>query len=213
MTDYSAVAKKILEGLKVWHPKFDGVEHPSFVEHEIKFKLDIHEKVVPELNKKRLKGLMEDEKYEEFYEIVKWAASKCYNLLYLSSKEGDLSALYAEAIENDKQTFSERFFTLLHGKSPVEERIDAFVAWLNSLDVKPKWTFVTYYLFVLFPHDELFIKPSIYREFLEILGEKDRWSSMPSGELYKFIKEQLKRLGQEFPFEIKRGFLDYQGMI
>lgn len=207
------VAQKLLRSIQSLFPDFKGFTDPRFIENEITYKQRIIKDAQEQLSKEKLQRLLDNEDYETFYdEVLKIGRHTDNNLLYRGTPStGDLALLRDETL--DKQAFAKAFFELLHGNGTGAERLAKFCDWVDEQDLKNKWTFVTYYLYVTNPDEELFVKPTETKKFLEMLGKGDLWHHRPTGELYQTIKDDLKAVGEALPFEVKRGFLDLQSFL
>ena len=215
MIDSSDASKRIIKYVKSKFPDFNNTDHPGFIEEEISYKSKIIEAASDLLSEKALKNYLVNKDYKGFYDaVLSVGRHPQNNLLYRSTpKSGDLNVLFVESVKNDPTEFCNEMYDLLYGSDTVRNRFDKFISWNKTLEIAPKWAFATYFLFVVHPEDELFIKPSIIQQFLKWSGEEKRWSASPSGELYEFIKEQVRIIGEAFPFTINRGFLDLQSML
>jgi len=215
MIDSSDVSNRILQEIRKKFPGFEDADHPGFIDEEISYKQTIFNDASKFISKEALRQFLDKKDYQGFYEaVLSIGRHPQNNLLYQSTpKTGDLNVLFADAVKKDPTEFCIEMYDFLYGSDTVSDRIDKFISWNKTLEIKPKWTFATYFLFVVHPQDELFIKPSIVQQFLKWAGEEKRWSTEPSGELYVFIKEQARLIGEALPFQTKRGFLDLQSLL
>jgi len=205
---------KLLESnIRKKFPGFEGFDDSRFIEEEISYKQRIIRDAQEKLSKENLRQLLDLKNYEQFFEEVRQVGNhKDNNLLYRGTpRTGDLALLNDETL--DYKSFAIAFFELIHGEGSGDERLDVFSNWTDSQDLPNKWTFVTYFLFVTNPDQELFIKPTVMNQFMKMLDKGGLWHHRPTGELYQTIKDNLQAVGDNLPYENKRGFLDLQSFL
>ncbi|MFH5884693.1 AAA family ATPase [Halalkalibaculum sp. DA3122] len=210
------VAKRLLSSIGEVFPNFKGFTDPRFIEEEITYKQRIIRDAQEQLSSENMRELWQQQKdFKEIYDrILGIGRHKDNNLLYKGTpRTGDLAILHDPNL--DVESFADAILHLVthHGVEMGNEKIDLFCDWAEEQGLPNKWTFATYYLFVTNPEEELFIKPTEGKQFLEMLGKGDLWHHRPTGELYKTIKDDLQAVGEALPFEVNRGFLDLQSFL
>tara|TARA_R100001143_G_C3361001_1_gene135699 strand:- start:3346 stop:6333 length:2988 start_codon:yes stop_codon:yes gene_type:complete len=203
----------LLNSINEKFPDFEGFSDSRFLDSEITYKQRIIKDAQEKLSKKNLKQLLNEQKYEEFYnEVHRIGRHKDNNLLYRGTPStGDLALLNNTSL--DYKSFTMAFFELLYGEATGAERLETFSKWSDEQKLPNKWTFVTYFLFVTNPGEELFVKPTEIRQFLEMLGKGHLWHHRPTGELYQTIKDDLWAVGDSLPYKVEEGFLDLQSFL
>lgn len=177
---------KLLNSIEILMPNFNGFTDPRFIEREITYKERIISDAQEQLSKENLQQLLQQEEYETFYEhVLEIGQHPDNNLLYHGApSSGDLALLYDENL--DYESFTHAFFNLLYDDGSGSERLDTFCDWVDEEGFKNKWTFVTYFLFVTNPEEELFVKPTEMKALLEMLGKKICGTIVPQA---SFIKQ------------------------
>jgi MoxR-like ATPase len=208
-----STTKLLLNRIKELFPKFQGFNDSRFIDKEISYKQHFIRDAQDKLSKEKLQQYLDQDDYKQFYnEVVRIGRHKDNNLLYRGTpSSGDLALLHDETL--DYSSFAKSFFELLHGEGTGAERLNDFSLWADEHGLPNKWTFVTYYLFVLNPDLELFVKPTEIKRFLVMLGKGDQWHHRPTGKLYQLIKNDLRAVGDTLPYKISRGFLDLQSFL
>lgn len=162
---------KVHEILRLVRKRFEGwqsVDNPAFMADEITYKREAASKAQELLSETALSRLLDAGEYETFLKRLE-GVGQSTNLLFLSRpSSGDLGILYQPNL--DKAAFCEAIFLLLHDGAPVEERLSIYFAFVNQHELPQKWTFPTYFLFLLNPNSELFIKPMTIRWFVELMN-------------------------------------------
>ncbi|MCB8952215.1 MAG: AAA family ATPase [Ardenticatenales bacterium] len=102
---------------------------------------------------------------------------------------------------------------LLYGGDPSPRRLQRFVAYTQRHELPAKWTFPTYFLFLLHPQTEMFVKPDIARWFLRFMGAGDLYQSRPDGEVYAGILAQVHALQNSLADFGPRDMIDMQSFI
>lgn len=209
------VADQLLNAIEKEIPNFQGFDDPRFIEREITYKKRIIHDAKKQLSSETIRKLVVDENYKSVYNrILSVGQHKDNNLLYNKvPRSGDLALLFNENLDYKSFTEAIAHLVIHHWDETGGDKVDLFCNWAEEQGLPIKWTFITYYLFVSNPDEELFVKPTVMKEFLKMLGKGDLWHHRPTGELYKTIKDDLRAVGEELPFEIKRGFLDLQGFL
>ena len=199
------------EYVKNEYPSWQGFDDPRFIKDEIEYKKEIIEDAKNLLDKTLLSQLLDNGNYEEFYiNVEKIAKHKNNNLLYRATpKSGDLQILYDEKL--DRPSFCKAFYDLLYGDGDSPERLDRFSRYTIENKLKNKWTFPTYYLFLLNTDKDMFVKPDIFRWFLKMFKEK--YKSKPDGKLYKKILEICESLKKNLQKFNPKDMLDIQSFI
>jgi 5-methylcytosine-specific restriction protein B len=166
MTLHPTAAEELVRLVRQQFPGWDSVSHPLFVADEIAYKRNAAAKVQALLDRQALATLLADGQYEEVISRFEQAGKAVVNLLYLSTpRTGDLQLLHDETI--DHSLLAPALFDLIHGSGDQAARLERFLATSAAQGWPAKWTFSTYFPYLLNPADEVFIKPTVTRWFLE----------------------------------------------
>jgi hypothetical protein len=68
-----------------------------------------------------------------------------------------------------REEFCRRLLGLLHSSAPFQERFEAFAEVLVAVGAG-KWTIATYFPFILFPKEHMFLKPAVTQKAAEACG-------------------------------------------
>ncbi|ACR80494.1 MULTISPECIES: hypothetical protein [Kosmotoga] len=174
-----------------------GFEDDRFLEEERDYKVETVKRAKELLNETVLAGLIESKAYSELFERIE-KIGKDNNLLFNSiPTSGDLRLLFSTKI--NKEAFSKEFFNLLYGSGSSEERLEKFCNFVEKSGEKSYWTFPTYFLFIVYPESEYFVKPSVVSWFANFFGFA--FSRKPDARSYKLLKD--------YSFELMKALSDF----
>jgi hypothetical protein len=131
--------------------------------------------------------------------------------LYLAvPKNGDLNLL-VQGIP--KAELCAAFVDLLHGTGESPARLSRFFEFVEAVGASPKWAFPTYYLLLAHPQTDVFVKPSLMRAFLALIGQPAAWSATPSGMAYAELVQVVTQLrAQLAPYGVQDN-IDVHGLV
>lgn len=173
---FPAILKQFLENFP------DGLKGKMLKHYEINYKRDAHNYCVEELDKKSLKESLDQEDYDTLATKIKRLYSKT-NLL-ASFEMMDLNDAFKK--DKAKKELSHAFYHLLYGDAPLQKRFNDTVKIFESYKMD-KWTTISYPLFIRFPKEYLFVKPSMTKEAAENRGFDIQYSSKVNWSTYKRI--------------------------
>jgi len=134
------------------------------------------------------------------------------NLLYLAvPSSGDLAVIYDETL--DKPTFYQAFYDLVYGPDSSPDRVEHFSTYLESHSLPNKWTFATYFLYLLSPETEMYVKPTTKSWFLKFCGAQKSLLSRPNHDDYKLILDLCNQLKEDLSKYNPTNLIDIQGFI
>ncbi len=187
------LVQKLIQLVNRRYPGWKGFSDPRFVEDELRYKNNAIQTARELLNPEELKDLLEKRRFEDFRIRIEQVAQAGKNLLYLAApRTGDLAVLYAQTL--NEPAFYTAFMELLFGEDPSPQRVASFSQFLESEDLPNRWTFATYFLYLLFPKQEMFVKPTTTRWFLRFCGAKAPLPSTPNQEDYALILSLCQQL-------------------
>lgn len=187
MSDPTAYLDRLLELVRFAYPAWQDFTHSAFVEDELNYQHDAATYAQVQLSRAELQRLLDAADYSGIVNRLKAVAYKT-NLLYMGTpQKGDLAIIHQR--EADLGAICRAIFELLHGVGPSEQRLDAFIRFVGDSGLPQRWTFPTYYLFLLYPDQEVFIKPDATRWFLSFIGQPETWSSNPNSATYSTIRK------------------------
>ncbi len=163
------------------YPKWAGFADPRFVKEALSHKPAALARAQEWLNADALTTLQHAGQHDEILERIKKLASAT-NWLYLAvPKNGDLDLLHQGIA---KAEVCAAMMDVLHGPGASPERLSRFLDFVASVGASPKWAFPTYLLLLAHPQTEVFVKPTVMRAFLALIGQPSIWSDTPSGATY-----------------------------
>lgn len=174
------------------YPDWDGFAHEPFVADEITYKRDTAVKARQLLNRRALEEILTTAAYDDLIERIE-KIGRDNNLLWTAQpRQGDLAILYAPQL--NKWDFGEQIRALLHQERPTPDKIETFATYCATAGLPNKWTFPTYLLFMLRPHADMFIKPSVAKWFLKFMGMGELYTAVPTADMYERYKKNCHAL-------------------
>jgi hypothetical protein len=202
---------KLLQHLEARYPHWAGFADPRFVKDELDYKRAVIARAQIVLGASALRGLLNTDSGAEDMLARFKQLGQATNLLYNATPStGDLSILYQGT---DKRLLCAALFDLLHGSGDSPARLGRFVEFADSVGATAKWAFITYFLFVVHPHQDMFIKPKLFSQFLELMGASDLWSNAPSQLGYAHIMQLCNELKMQLAPYGAHDMVDVQGFI
>jgi len=194
------------------YTSWESVEDETFQEEEINYKRAACAEASELLGAVAFGSLIAAESWDEILARLKKIGQKT-NLLWLAAPStGDLAIIEnSEAL--DKPSFCRALYSLLHGSGSIESRLSEYLKYVEENELDNKWTFPTYFMFLLHPSSEMFIKPSVAQWLAEVLDLEVKYSSRPSVEFYTVIREYCSKLLEVFAEYGARDMLDVQSII
>ena len=192
-------------------PGWKSFRDPEFEDEEISYKKKASTLANELLDKIALEKLLQKKGYSEFVDRLR-KVGRATNLLYLARpSSGDLSLLNQNDVSRDN--LCRAVFALLHGEGDSGVRIQEFADWQKQRGLKPRWTFPTYFLYLLRPDQDLFVKPSPTRAVLKHAEIGLDLAPSPSESSYS----QLISVGRDLIRQMEelgaRDMLDIQSLI
>jgi hypothetical protein len=211
MADITAETIKTLVNLvRSRFPEWDGFRHQPFEVDEVHYKQAAMAQASEWLGKGEYKRLLQAGEHERIFEhLLKIGGAT--NLLFLSVPlEGDMAALHRS--REDKPAFCTAMYDLIHGDGESPARLDRFIEYIKAHNLRNRWTFPTYYLFMFHPETDLFVKPRASQAFLSLLDPEYKLPREPSGEEYARILGMAGQLREAMSEYGARDMLDIQSL-
>jgi hypothetical protein len=143
----------------------DGFYGGAYHRHERNYKVDAHDLMAKTLGQSDFNSLLSSANYQEICKRALSVVNKT-NLIFPNEK---MSLKEGLASESGQKLFSETLFSLLYGEGDLENRFDAFADALERLGAA-KWTVATYFPFITFPDQHIFLKPEVTQKAAEVCG-------------------------------------------
>ena len=177
---------KILELVRQHFPGWESVNDERFVKEEIGYKRDAVGLMNELLSKAEIDRLISTHGYDEIIDRLDKVGHKT-NLLWMSvPMSGDLRILFQEKL--DKPSYCVALRDLLYGEGPSEDRIDRYCEYLKDSDLPNTWPFPTYFLFLSYPSAEFFVKPTVTKWLLGLIGQSEFLTKTPAKSAYAVLK-------------------------
>jgi 5-methylcytosine-specific restriction protein B len=202
---------KILELIDSHYQGWTGVSDARFVKDEIEYKRAAAEKARELLGERELRRLIGESDYDGFVERLETMGRET-NLLWLNIPvHGDLNVLYDDAL--DKPSFCEAVVDLMYGPGTVTERLGRYWGYVEERHLPNKWTFPTYFLFLLDPDEVMFVRPGVMKWLLEFVGEGEKYSSKPNVNAYDALVRNARELKNALAEYGLQDMVDVQSVI
>lgn len=190
------------------YDNWQGVETPAFVAEEIRYKQETIEKAQTLLSPEALAQLLKAGDYEEVIRRIE-TLGRDNNLLWNNvPTRGDLAILHAPHLP--VWDFAEQFRRLLYDKKSSPRRLQAFANFCQAHNLPNKWAFATYFLFIVHPQTEIFVKPRAAKWLLQFVGQGNLYRPQTNAETYRFYRAVCHTLQEEFA---ARDMVEVQSLI
>lgn len=189
-----------------------GFYEDEYMDKERGYKVEAHKYMLSVLSKGDFDQLIDAQNYEDICKDALRVANKT-NLMFPNEKMALKDGLN---LEDNKQYFSNRLYELLYGSNDLSERFQGFARCLEDINT-PKWTTQTYFLFITFPEQYMFMKPSVTQlaadAFAFELNYRSalNWTSYDS--LLKFSNYVATELSNLNDYLKPRDMIDVQSFI
>lgn len=134
----------------------DGFEDSGYLNEERNYKVAARELLLELLNEQAFQGLLDNGDFDEIVRRALQVANKT-NLIFPNEKMGLKDGLKTS---EHIQLFAERLFDLLYGNDEFRKRFELFAECLEEIEAA-KWTTMTYFTFLAFPEEHMFLKPEV----------------------------------------------------
>jgi len=142
-----------------------GFRSTAYFAQERDPKVRAHELAVWELSEKSLRSAVEAGRFDE----VAKAALLVMTATDLVSPNDQAALRDGLARPAAREEFGRRLLDLLHQSAAFQERFEAFARFLVAAGVG-KWTVATYFPFILYPTEHMFLKPVVTQRAAEACG-------------------------------------------
>lgn len=184
----------LLELVREKYPHWDDVSHAAFAEDELEYKYAAASQAATLLNQSEYQALLNNQQYDELINRLE-TVSKATNLLWRRMpRRGDTAILYTNGL--NKAEFALAVRDLLFGSGPAPARLEQYARYAAANHLPLSWPFPTYLLFLLYPQNELFVKPDPIQWWLKFLGVGEVWTKTPGAAAYTAIRYHAHQLKQ-----------------
>ncbi|MYA09275.1 MAG: hypothetical protein F4060_05985 [Holophagales bacterium] len=184
----------------------DGFNDGEFIKGERRYKADAHEAALDLLAEDKLSELLDAGRYGDaclrardtmkLVNVVDWRESQ---------------PLWSGVLDDPgcEEAFAKRLHALLYGQRSEQHRFEAFSALMEELSV-PKWPICTFWRWIVFPRQEVFVKPESVKSAADAWSYDVGYSPHPSWAGYRRIREFCQHVREELADLEPRDFIDVQ---
>lgn len=170
----------------------DGFGDPEYFKQERDYKVEAGRLLQVLLNQEEFARLLGDKDFEEIARRSLQVANKT-NLIFPNEKMTLKDGL--KTPENVR-IFAESLYELLYGKVSYRTRFEAFAHCLEIIGAA-KWTTATYFPFLAFPEEHMFLKPEVTKHAAELTKAELNYKSELNWLTYSSLLDFAKYLRQE----------------
>lgn len=193
-------------------PDWEDFSHPPFVADEIAYKQATVAQARDWLAADALDRLLADAAYETILERLEKLANDNNLLWRRVPSSGDTAVLYHPDL--DPAGFCTAMRNLLHGDRPTPDRLQSFSTYLDAHVLPNKWPFPTYFLFIVHPQAEMFVKPQAAQWFLQFVGSGvTAVASPPDATTYAAVRRAAHALRDALAPYGARDMVDVQSFV
>ena len=196
----------LIENFKKTFP--GGFYGEKYNRHEREYKLKAHSLMVSSLDKESFDSLLASHDHSEICKRALAVVNKT-NLIFPNEKMSLKDGLKSEL---NKQLFCERLYNLLYDEDALESRFNAFADCLVEIE-SAKWTVLTYFLFIAFPAEHMFLKPVVTQQAAAVCGFELNYRAelnwLTYSKLLEFSQYLFKALSELKP----KDMIDVQSFI
>lgn len=111
--------------------------------------------------------------------------------------------------EAREEAFARRLHALLDGQRSEQHRFEAFSSLMEELSV-PKWPICTFWRWIVFPREEVFVKPQSVKAAADAWSYDLGYGPGPSWVVYRRIRDFCRHVREELADLEPRDFIDVQ---
>lgn len=163
--EFVSFSKAVENFLSFFPAGFQDQAYLYGAQNERQYKLAANELMHQLLGRDEFRRLLAAGQYKEIVERCKKVMNKT-NLIHHYEKIWFSNGVAAEEAQ---KKFAEALFDMLYGNDELRIRFERFSAMLYEVN-SAKWPIATYFLFVAFPEEHLFLKPEVTQNAAAVLG-------------------------------------------
>ena len=202
---YQSLAESVQFFLKEYPEGFYGEKYKKD-ERDYKFKA--HKLALELLDKEAFQSLLTQQDYLE----IRKRTLRVINKTNIISQYEKMSLNNGLDNEEVQRAFSITLYNLLYGEGDLRQRFEAFSEVLETAGAG-KWPVISYFLFFLFPHKYMFVKPTIMRHLSDLCGFEINYKPQVNWLTYKCILDFSEYLFHELSDLKPRDMIDIQSFM
>lgn len=185
-----------------------GFRGDRFVKEERDYKVRAHQLAQETLSKGELARLLSTDGFAEICRRV-LQVSNAANLIFPHEKMSLRDGLKSPASQD---AFVKSLFDLLYGEDDLSLRFERHVDILEGIGAA-KWTIATYFLFIVYPEQYMFLKPAVTQNAADISGFEINYRPGLNWHTYKSVLSFANYLKAELVELAPRDMIDVQSFM
>jgi len=190
----------------------EGYDTPKYLGEERDYKVAANKSFREKLGKVELDQLIEAGDFEEIKKRSLSVISKT-NLVFPNETMALKDGLADEKVQ---EQFGRALHGILYGDGELKARVESFIEALFSANA-PKWTLLTYFLFIGQPDRYIFLKPTASKQATEVFGYNMLYQSELNWQTFKahqdFAEYLFDLLFEMGPPLRPKDMIDVQGFV
>jgi hypothetical protein len=186
----------------------EGFYSDRFAAEERDYKVRAHQLAQDLLSKDELARLLSA---NDFVEVSRRAlrVSNATNLIFPNEKMALKDGLESPS---NQQAFATALFDLLYGDNDLKPRFERYADILEGIGAA-KWTIATYFLFIVYPEEYVFLKPTVTQNAAAISGFEIHYRADLNWSTYASVLAFAKYLKMELMELSPRDMIDVQSFM
>ena len=186
----------------------EGFYSDRFAAEERDYKVRAHQLAQDLLSEGELARLLSA---NDFVEVARRAlrVSNATNLIFPNEKMALKDGLESPS---NQQAFATALFDLLYGDNDLKPRFERYADILEGIGAA-KWTIATYFLFIVYPEEYVFLKPTITQNAAAISGFEIHYRADLNLRTYASVLAFAKYLKAELVELSPRDMIDVQSFM
>lgn len=190
--EFISFTKAIQNFLSYFPLGFKDPEYLNGAGSERKYKFDAHLLMIDLLGKETFKSLLEQHDFTNINDRVKRVINKT-NLISPYEKIWFSNGVSVKA---NQQRFAESLYDLLYGKGEMQPRFEQHAEMLSAIGAA-KWPIATYFLFITFPKNQMFVKPVVTQDAAKVLNQEINYRPELNWLTYSQVLALAERIRKE----------------
>jgi len=203
------VRRTIPQGIEKFLGLFKaGFRDPAYFERERNYKVAAHELLSSSLDPGQFRTLLDQAEYEEIC-TRSLRVVNATNLIFPNEK---MALRDGVASPEAKERFAVSLGDLLYGAAAVRDRFEHWCETLHAIEA-PKWTIATYFQFLAFPNEFMFLKPTVTQDAADVCGFELNYRPELNWLTHRCVQEFSEYLRGEIASLEPRDLIDVQSFI
>jgi hypothetical protein len=140
----------------------NGFQDEKLYHAEREYKVKAHDLMVETLDEEKLRLLLTTQDFEQICKLALAVVNRT-NLVFPNEK---ISLSEGLKSPENRRLFAESLYSILYGHGEAKKRFETFWAVLEKIGAA-KWTIATYFPFITYPEQHMFLKPVVTQEAAE----------------------------------------------